>query len=146
MEEVIPGIWLGDSQDAKNTEALTAAGIRSLLNVAWDLSYSIDPAFIQAKIGLIDGPGNRTGAFRIAVETLANLATMGPVLIHCHAGKSRSPSVLAAYLVMYRNCKSLKGAYDYIYESRPSMDPDFDPKQALKELAAAYLKEERVEL
>jgi protein-tyrosine phosphatase len=145
MEQIVPGIWLGDSRDAINTTALTSAGIRSVLNVAWDLAYNIEPSFIQTKVGLIDGPGNRIGAFALAVETLAKLATLGPVLVHCHAGKSRSPSVLSAFLVKHRNYRSFNQAIRECYSNRPSMDPQYDPKPALAELAEAYLRGENIQ-
>lgn len=139
MEQIVEGVWLGDSLDAKFENGLREANIRSVLNCAWDLSYEITPSILQVKVGLIDGPGNRTRAMGLAINALEKLTKLGPVLVHCHAGKSRSPSVIAAWLVRFRGWRSLEEAYAEIYRERPSMDPRYDPKVALKQLAQDYL-------
>ena len=54
-------------------------------------------------VELIDGPGNDPRRFRRAVETLAELVQEAPpVLVHCHAGRSRSAVVVAGYLMKAR--------------------------------------------
>jgi len=51
-------------------------------------------------IPLEDGPGNDPKLLRSAVEILEHLAMKAaPVLVHCHAGRSRSVVVVAAYLM-----------------------------------------------
>src|SRR5262245_10747143 len=50
---------------------------------------------------LIDGPGNDLADFCKAIDTLGELACKAsPVLVHCHAGRSRSPVVVAGHLMM----------------------------------------------
>ncbi len=50
---------------------------------------------------LIDGPGNDLRVYRSSVEALMDLARRHPpVLVHCHAGRSRSAVVVAGYLVL----------------------------------------------
>lgn len=52
---------------------------------------------------LVDGPGNDSHVFCRAVETLTELARDAPpVLVHCHAGRSRSAVVVAGYLMRTR--------------------------------------------
>jgi hypothetical protein len=51
-------------------------------------------------VPLEDGPGNDPRLFRWAVDALARLVKeAAPVLIHCHAGRSRSAVVVAGYLM-----------------------------------------------
>jgi len=51
-------------------------------------------------VPLIDGEGNDLMQFCWAVTKLSELVEQfGPVLVHCQAGWSRSPAVVAAYLV-----------------------------------------------
>jgi protein-tyrosine phosphatase len=58
---------------------------------------------------LIDGPGNDMSIFKMAVHTLAEMVQQAPpVLVHCHAGRSRSPVVVAGYLMLARGL----GAHD----------------------------------
>ena len=53
-----------------------------------------------AIIELTDGPGNHPQRFINAVDTLADfVGGCSPVLGHCHAGRSRSVVVVAAYLM-----------------------------------------------
>jgi protein-tyrosine phosphatase len=50
---------------------------------------------------LVDGAGNDLRVFRLAARDLRRLArTAAPVLVHCHAGRSRSAVVVAAYLIL----------------------------------------------
>ena len=45
------------------------------------------------------------------------------VLVHCAMGKSRSATIIIAYL-MVTNRLSLKEAYDYVKEKRPQIAPN----------------------
>ena len=50
---------------------------------------------------MIDGSGNAPSLFQDAVATLQKLvAEHSPVMVHCHAGRSRSPIVVAGFLVV----------------------------------------------
>jgi protein-tyrosine phosphatase len=49
---------------------------------------------------LDDGPGNDPGLFQLAVAHLEDLVSEAPpVLVQCHAGRSRSAIVVAGYFV-----------------------------------------------
>lgn len=136
MNEIIPGLWIGNSQDAKNNSELEKNSIRSVFNVAWDLDYRVLPGIIPVKVGLFDGPGNRESTFALAVNTLVALKKMGPVMIHCHEGVSRSPTVAAAYLVENVNgITTLVDAFELIASKRPIINP----KKPLIDLATDYL-------
>lgn len=52
-----------------------------------------------------------------------NLKNKGNVLIHCSAGKSRSVTIVAAYLIQYK-FMSAKGAIEYIREKRDCIRPN----------------------
>jgi protein-tyrosine phosphatase len=51
-------------------------------------------------VPLIDGPGNDPRGVREAVRFIADVVAAGErILVHCHAGRSRSVAVVARYLV-----------------------------------------------
>lgn len=113
---------IGDSQDAREATQNT---FDSSLCVAIDLDIcdKVDPDVRnfnvrRHKIGLYDGPGNHPLVFAAAVLTLEGLVSQGKrVLVHCHAGQSRSPMVAAAW-VAYKGRTSLEDALEQIMAAR----------------------------
>ena len=140
--EILPGVWLGNSYNARNWQDLERLGIRSVLNVAWDLDYKVSPNVFPVKVGLFDGPGNRYAAFSLAVKTLEELIKMGSVMIHCHEGVSRSPTVLATWMIKNGHAKDFDEAFNFIAAKRPQINP----KKVLMELAKDYLDYKRKDI
>jgi atypical dual specificity phosphatase len=67
---------------------------------------------------LLDGPGNDAGAYRRVVQALIDMVESSPpVLVHCHAGRSRSVTVVAGYLVKTRGW-TVQAAYAFIATKR----------------------------
>lgn len=103
MDQITERIWIGNYLDASNQELLRKEGIQSILCLDGCLSQ------VQAKdlgveqivvIPLIDGSGNRPEVFLRAVRALKNLIQKhSPVLVHCHAGQSRSAAVVTKYFM-----------------------------------------------
>ena len=99
-------VAIGNYLDARDTNLRREAGFRSVL--------SLDGSTVEAEasaldlddvvtIQLIDGPGNDIAVFRSAVDALIELVESAPpVLVHCHAGRSRSVAVVAGYLMRTR--------------------------------------------
>lgn len=150
-------LHVGNLAGAGDGAALLAAGITSSLNV----SLNIDVAPLQlpdgthmrrAKVGLIDGPGNRPAHLAAAVLTLEGLVTQaspgkpsypahraGHVLVNCRGGRSRSVIVLALYLHLraHQNFPTLDSAVRHIREARGN-SPTY-PLPPMLELARAVL-------
>jgi dual specificity phosphatase 12 len=103
MDRITERIWIGNSDEAKDRESLQLAGIRSILCLDGCMKR------VEAKeagvdrvevVELIDGPGNRPEVFLRAVRLLQELAAEHPpVLVHCHAGRSRSASVVCKFFM-----------------------------------------------
>ena len=103
MDRITDNIWIGNYIDARDREAKTAAGIHSIL--------CLDGCLVDAKaeelgvarvevVQLIDGAGNPPERFLRAVRLLRELvAKHAPVLVHCHAGQSRSAAVVCKYFM-----------------------------------------------
>ncbi len=103
MNQITEKIWIGNYLDAADRDALGKAGIVSIV--------CLDGCLAKAKaadlgvqrievVELIDGTGNSPENFLHAVRILKELAGKHPpVLVHCHAGKSRSAAVVCKYFM-----------------------------------------------
>lgn len=95
-------VAIGNCVEAHDVELLRRHGFGSVLSLDGTLSppdarlLGVDQ--VRA-FDLIDGAGNQPGALALAVEALeALLRSHPPVLVHCHAGRSRSVVVVAGFL------------------------------------------------
>lgn len=103
MDFINEHIVIGDSSDAKDYDSIRASGIGAVLNVAFDLDIAPCKDIEHAKVGLIDGPGNEASTLVSAVYMLRQLLKRhDKVLVHCHAGHSRAPTVVCAYLAHWK--------------------------------------------
>lgn len=103
MDWITDDVAIGNYIEAQDVEFLSRNGFRSVLSLDGTLSrwepedLGLDEVVV---IPLKDGPGNRADVFIGAVENLIDLAeSFPPVLVHCHAGRSRSVIVVAGYLM-----------------------------------------------
>jgi protein-tyrosine phosphatase len=104
MDRITDSIWIGNYLDARDREAKLKAGIRSILCLDGCLAHAkaeeIGTERIEV-VQLIDGAGNPPERFLRAVRLLGELVVRhAPVLVHCHAGQSRSAAVVCKYFMM----------------------------------------------
>jgi len=103
MDWITDAVVIGTREEAQDKTFLGASGIRSILSLDSPLCESDSEAAEAMEtvcIPLRDGSGNDLSVFRSAVESLTRLAAAkAPVLVHCQFGRSRSPAVVAAYLM-----------------------------------------------
>jgi protein-tyrosine phosphatase len=103
MNWITDAIAIGNYLEAQDAALLRQEGIGSVLSLDRTLQGR-NPAELGLKaieaVPLEDGPGNDARLFRRAVDALAGLVRdRGPVLVQCHAGRSRSAVVVAGYLM-----------------------------------------------
>ncbi|KAF7360215.1 hypothetical protein MVEN_00750300 [Mycena venus] len=124
MDEVIPGLWVGDLPSAKDTENLKANNIFSILS-AMRGRVTISETFVRHQILLDDTEDSDVLVHFIPSITFiqAELDKGRGVLVHCQAGMSRSATIVAAYLMYTKNIDT-QAALDIIRQARPTIDPN----------------------
>ncbi|KAG7153895.1 dual specificity protein phosphatase 3-like [Homarus americanus] len=115
MDEVYPHLYLGDCDAAMNEQYLLRHGITHVVNAADNSSgpapvktgpnYYKDPSITYLGLDLIDLPFiNISTHFEKATDFIDSaLRSGGTVLVHCRQGRSRSATIVAAFLMMCRN-------------------------------------------
>lgn len=125
MNKIRDNIWLGSWQDATNLGRLKENGITAVLNVALEQA---DPDFFNEgisniKVGLGDCDYNKPFMKELAVATLEKLIDAGQIVyVHCVAGASRSPYVIAKYLAK-KEGSTLRDKTLELHALRPEVFP-----------------------
>ncbi|KAL0067179.1 tyrosine protein phosphatase yvh1 [Marasmius tenuissimus] len=124
MDEIIPGLWIGNLPSALDVETLKANNIFSILS-AMRGKVSIHETFIKHQILLDDTEeADILQHFLPSISFIQAEVSKGRgVLVHCQAGISRSVAIVAAYL-MYDQNLTPEEALDLIQKSRPIADPN----------------------
>ena len=114
MDEIIPGLFLGNMNAALNVEQLRQHGISHVLNVRskvnWVAMVDYEENNIEfAHVLMQDSPSfdmkKNINAAIAFIQTALDVG--GKVLVHCNAGISRSPTVVAAYIMANQNVDAL---------------------------------------
>jgi protein-tyrosine phosphatase len=106
VDWITDAVLIGTREEAQDAEILGAGGIQSVLCLDGALCEDNAAALGVSEVVVVplrDGSGNDLTAFRRAVDAVTRLAaTRAPVLVQCQYGRSRSPAVVAAYLMRAR--------------------------------------------
>ena len=124
MTFITDTIAIGNFIDAEDRATREAAGIRSILCLN-GLLQGCKPSDCGVEamtcFDLTDGSGNDPWIFDRAVKIVGHYALQHPkLLVHCHAGRSRSVMVVASHLVR-QNAWDLRQALAYIHAKRPEI-------------------------
>lgn len=120
MDKITDAIWIGNRFEAADQDGLRAVGIKSILCLDGCMMGKEVPSDIERVevAELIDGAGNSPQKFLRSVRLLKELSMRhAPVLVHCHAGRSRSAAVVCKYL-MQEQGKTLAQAMKEITSKR----------------------------
>ncbi len=131
-------LYISDAYTAADVLTLEENKITTILNLGSRLKPIVD-GYETIDIYLHDGHGNDYAQFKRAVEMLTELLDNNKVvLVHCHAGISRSPTVVATHLA-----KTLRLSFDKACDIIALVRPQIDPNTALRKLGRIFLGEVR---
>jgi len=146
LDFITDRIAIGNRHEAADIEMLQANDITAVLNVAYDLDLRLPNldsspyrfAIEYHKVGLIDGFGNEATTLAAAVYMLAQLLERHKkVFVHCHAGISRSTTVVSVYLAETERI-SFNDAVAIVRTQRPVADPNFYLRELVRSLPPLF--------
>lgn len=131
ISEILPGkLYLGSANGASNRDALTELGVTHILNMAREQKCHFPEKFKYMKVSIYDGTEKLSNHLENAI---AFIDSSECVFVHCKQGKSRSASVVIAYL-MHKNGWSYQEAITFVKEKRKEVKPHFNFNVALCQL------------
>lgn len=120
---IIPRVWIGGYDTADNPSFMTRHNIGLIINCTRHLGADFSDAIPTYRIPIDDSP-EWTEMFEKHIERVVELMhgtlqrSKKGVLVHCHAGVSRSSTVVAAYLIRKKGYTA-DGAIEYIRSKKP---------------------------
>ena len=140
VTEILPDLWLGDEKSSQDGKFVERAGVKFIINCSKDIPEN-EFGIENIRINVDDHPSvshledNELlyGALDGTIEYIHKCLMSGKcVLIHCKAGRQRSASIVAAYLMKYADIDIDKAVY-YIRTKRPiAFTPNINFLPALK--------------
>ncbi|KAI1845338.1 hypothetical protein JX266_008433 [Neoarthrinium moseri] len=144
--QITPYLYLGPRTATEPRTAL-AAGITHVVSLGCQPVSPRSPALAYHRLGLLDVPGADLGAPAALAGEIIKKARRDPdarVLVHCVGGVSRSPAVLAAYLVRKEGL-SLREALRLLVSRRPCVRPNDGFLRQLRDMEAGARGDESME-
>jgi len=113
MDNIIPGLFLGDMEASENLELLHKHNITHII-VAGNLltkHYPTEYTYHQLEVEDAEHE-DMISHFRVCIDFIEKaIENKGNIFVHCAAGISRSPTIVIAYL-MFKN----RWDYDTTYK------------------------------
>jgi len=136
MTRILEHLYLGRAGDANDLAVSNPLGITAVVNVKTQPNRSKRDGIRYVHFPIDESETVLPGTFGPVMEALTWLIRMGKVLVHCEAGSSRSPVVVAVYLhvVGYKN-------FDEALAEIRSLRPVVSPSKSIIASAKAYLEE-----
>jgi protein-tyrosine phosphatase len=122
---IIDGLYIGSIGAAINKDNLIKNGITHILCAAGGIKLYHPNDFVYKQVLIADTPGSDMYSHLGSCCSFIGRAISngGKVLVHCFAGKSRSATVLASYLMLTKRVDMVT-AIDMMRKKRPIVQPN----------------------
>ena len=122
---ILENLWLGSITSSCNREALHEHGIETIVSAVLGstANYPFDFNYERAKLRDIEDEDILSEFCRLLPIIHSELLQHKGVLVNCIAGRSRSASIVAAYLIKYQRMTTDQ-ALQFIKEKRSQIDPN----------------------
>jgi atypical dual specificity phosphatase len=132
-----PSIYVGPCSSASSRPFLTSNSINHVLSIGSTPASQVDGVTYH-RLALTDSRSSSIAKVAEAAGAIIDAALesrnrSGKILVHCMAGRSRSPTVVVAYLMKKRNM-NLKAALGQVLRARPQAVPNAGFLEQLKEM------------
>lgn len=134
--EIIEGLYLGDRIASENKFILSNTGITHILSVGSGLYPKFPQKYTYKWVTELDAPSANLKQHFAACHKFINqaFASGGRVLVHCHAGISRSATIVISYL-MREHGMNLAAATQLTRSKRWFINPNIGFRKQLKTFA-----------
>ncbi len=123
LSQITENIYLGNIYDAQNIQKLLKLGIQKVLSLISESQLINYPPEIEHKlIKIPDFP--RQNIIQYFGECILFLDDNKKTLVHCEVGKSRSATIVIAY-IMWKNQLDFKEASKILEQIRPCIYPNY---------------------
>ncbi|XP_048579996.1 dual specificity protein phosphatase 10 isoform X2 [Nematostella vectensis] len=126
---ILPFLFLGSEEGAADEDLIDRLAIKFILNLTpvCPNFFSEREDIIYKRIQINDSYQEDIGQhFDEAIAFIDEARSRGSsVLVHCHAGVSRSATVTVAYVMQHLGL-SLNEAYQFVKEKRPTISPNLN--------------------
>lgn len=126
ISEIIPGLFLGGEETAKNKNKLKELGITTIINMTEEISNFFVSDFTYYRFPLSDKPNcDIKNYFEDTYKIISYvLENKQKILIHCYAGISRSATIVIAY-IMKKNNMCMNDSLHFVQQKRSCISPNF---------------------
>lgn len=125
VSQVSAGLFLSDLDSALNLSVLTSRSVSLIINASGVEGVSYPPldGLQVLHIPVQDQPHAPLRHYFDPVAERIHQNQSGSTLVHCTAGRSRSPVLIMAYLMRFQGL-SLRQAHELVLEQRPFIRPN----------------------
>jgi len=129
IDEIIPGLYLGDITAATDKAILQKFGISHLVDASGHNYVRLD-TILYKEVHVVDCEGADIAQYFEEVNAFIAAARADPaakVLVHCYRGVSRSATLVLAYLFSSDNLQmTMAELLDFLRTKRAVVDPNRD--------------------